>query len=50
MTIALGQNLKSASKNITDRVKSFEDACKELDIDPTGVLTLTSNVKEVQDQ
>ena len=30
LTIALGEAKKSKSKSITDRVKSFEDACQEL--------------------
>jgi hypothetical protein len=49
MTLAFGEKTKSTCGKITDRVKSFEDACRELGIDPAGVLVLTSNVKEVQE-
>lgn len=43
LTVALGDPKKKCSGKITDRIKTFEDACRELDIDPNGKITIEAS-------
>ncbi len=43
VSIAFGEKGKSKSAKAIDRIKSFEDACHELGMDPSGTLKIESS-------
>ena len=49
LEIAFGGKAKRTSGKITDRIKTFEDACKELGIDASGKATVSTTESELSD-
>jgi len=43
LTIALGDTKQKCSGKITDRIKTFDDACRELGLDPSGKVTIDAS-------
>jgi hypothetical protein len=43
LTVSFGDKTKKAAGKITDRIKTFDDACRELGIDPAAMLRIETD-------